>query len=781
MLSGPEHMIPRVADLEQFQTRRKQLGKSLQQREEPFFKLFYASSNPMAITTSKEGRIIDLNEAYARFTGYKREELIGQTTIENGIWANPEQRDKVVRRLQEKGKVHNLEAGVHTKTGDMRTILFSIDTVILNGETYLLSMATDITDRKNEEKKLRESEEKYRMLVEQSLQGLAIMQDSRFVFSNNKFTEISGYSVEELLSLSPSEMSAMLHVDDRELILERSRNRMAGNPVPPRYECRGIKKDGTELWLEIYSSLINYNGKPAQQSAFMDVTERKKAAENLQRASDWQKAIFEGSRDAILISDINARFVDANTAACKLTGYSKEELLRMQASDLQEEADLAELQALHNRILAGEDVQGEAAVYTKDDRKVDVEFSHLRVIISGIAYVHTIARDITNRKRLEAQFLQAQKMEAVGVLAGGVAHDFNNLLTVINGCSEIMLSELAQDDHKRKDIEHILQAGQRAASLTSQLLAFSRKQILYPRILNLNNAVTDMSSMIRRLISEDIEFLVLTQPDLGLVTADPGQIQQIVMNLVVNARDAMPQGGKLTIKTGNVDIKKDHFQGNPVVTAGPYVTLAISDNGIGMDAATQARMFEPFFTTKSQGKGTGLGLSTVYGIVKQSNGFIWVNSEPGKGATFTIFFARCQGEIPKPVENSASERRLLGSETVLVVEDDAQVRALACRILRERGYSVIEAVNGMEALRIAAEFAGDIHLVLTDIVMPGINGRATVSRLEAARPGIKVLYVSGYADNAIVHQEILDSNTALLQKPFTVESLANKVREVINS
>jgi signal transduction histidine kinase/CheY-like chemotaxis protein len=392
-----------------------------------------------------------------------------------------------------------------------------------------------------------------------------------------------------------------------------------------------------------------------------------------------------------------------------------------------------------------------------------------------------VLRDITEHKRLEAQFLQAQKMEAIGVLAGGVAHDFNTLLNVINGYSELVLEDLAQDNPIRRDIEQVREAGQRAATLTSQLLAFSRKQILQSEILDLNSVIADMSSMLRRLIGEDIEFVSITQPGLGLINADPGQIQQIVMNLAVNARDAMSQGGKLTIETGNVDLDQNYLHRRPILKAGPYVMLAISDNGIGMDAATQAQIFEPFFTTKEKGKGTGLGLSTVYGIVKQSNGFIWVYSEPGKGTTFKIYFPRTSDEIATLAGGSKLELRSRGSETVLIVEDEASVRALACRILRERGHNVLEAKDGIEALRIVQEFKEEIHLVLTDVIMPGMNGGELVARLQAMRSGIKALYVSGYTDNGIVHNGVLDSNAAFLQKPFSADGLARKVREVIDS
>jgi two-component system cell cycle sensor histidine kinase/response regulator CckA len=343
------------------------------------------------------------------------------------------------------------------------------------------------------------------------------------------------------------------------------------------------------------------------------------------------------------------------------------------------------------------------------------------------------------------------------------------------------LEDLAPDNPIRPDLEQIEKAGKRATSLISQLLAFSRKQILQPEILDLNSVITDMSSMLCRLIGENIEFSSITQPDLGFVNADPGKIQQIVMNLVVNARDAMPQGGKLTIETANVNFDEEYVRQHLFVKAGPYVMLAISDSGIGMDAVTQARIFEPFFTTKEKGKGTGLGLSTVYGIVKQSNGFIWTYSEAGKGTTFKIYFPRAEGEVAWMPAEKRLEAESRGSETVLVVEDEASVRNLACRILRDRGYTVLDAPDGRAALAIIRKYDGDIHLVLTDVVMPGMSGSELISQISDGRPDTKALYISGYTDSAIVHNGTLDSGVAFLQKPFTVDGLARKIREMLDS
>ncbi len=627
-----------------------------------------------------------------------------------------------------------------------------------------------------------DDERQYRSIFENALEGIfRSTPDGRFLIANPSLANMLGYS-------SPEEILAEIRQIAHELFVNPEERKQFLRQLRDYDKVRGFefesrRKDGGRIWLSIYSQafrdscerLIYYEG------YVEDITERRRMDESLRRTLAWQEALFQGSRDAILISDQDAKIVSANSAASILTGYANEELLKMKASDLQEEANIPQLDALHKRILEGEDIGGEAMITTKEGRNIAVEFGHRRVMISGVPYVHSIARDVSARKHLEAQLLQAQKMEAIGALAGGVAHDFNNMLSVIKGYTELLMDDIGPDDPKRQDLEQIEKASQRAASLTSQLLAFSRKQMLQPEILNLNAAISDMSIMLRRLIGEDIELISIAAPDLGLIHADPGQIQQIVMNMSVNARDAMPRGGKLILETANVDLDSRYIREHPMMEKGPYVMLAISDNGTGMDVATKARIFEPFFTTKEKGKGTGLGLSTVYGIVKQSNGFIWVYSEPGKGTAFKVYFPRVKGEILKPENEVESRPDSPGTETVLLVEDENSVRALAERILTERGYTVLQACDGIEALKIAREYGGAIDLVVTDVVMPGISGKTLVSRLESERPGIKSLYISGYADNAIVDHGILDSNIAFLQKPFTVQGLAQKVRETINA
>jgi PAS domain S-box-containing protein len=384
------------------------------------------------------------------------------------------------------------------------------------------------------------------------------------------------------------------------------------------------------------------------------------------------------------------------------------------------------------------------------------------------------------RKRLENQFRQAQKMEAVGQLAGGVAHDFNNLLTIINGYSEIVRMELPADNPMRDLVREIGQAGERAASLTRQLLAFSRKQVLAPRVFSLNATVTDTSKMLKRLLGEDIDLVTSLDPALGQVKADPGQIEQILINLAVNARDAMPRGGKLMIDTANVVLDEAYTQAYPELRPGPYVMLAVSDTGTGMDETVKARIFEPFFTTKEAGKGTGLGLATVFGIVKQSGGHISVSSELTQGATFKVYLPRVEEMVSTNRSSLVLPTAPRGNETILLAEDEPAVLALTRHVLEVHGYTVLEANNPDKAIRLVQEFQGTIHLLVTDVVMPIMSGRQLAECIIAFRPDIKVLYLSGYTDDAVVRHGVLQAETAFLQKPFSPTALAQRVREVLD-
>jgi len=423
----------------------------------------------------------------------------------------------------------------------------------------------------------------------------------------------------------------------------------------------------------------------------------------------------------------------------------------------------------------------ELTAIRKDGREFPVELAITPIRVGDDWSFSAFVRDITERKLLQQQLIQSQKMEAVGRLAGGVAHDFNNLLTAIFGYADLLAEELAPGHPGRADLNEIRTAATRAAALTRQLLAFSRQQVLQPVVLNLNDMVENIEKMLHRILGEDVELHTALAPNLANTRADPGQIEQVIMNLAVNARDAMPTGGKLTIETANVELDAAYAKQHQPVIPGHFVMLAVSDTGIGMDDATKARIFEPFFTTKEVGKGTGLGLATVYGIVKQSGGYVWLYSEPGKGAAFKIYLPRVDAERDAPAAAPESVGTVAGTETVLVAEDDPLLLPLARDLLKKLGYHVLEARDSAEALAVARGHHGDIHLLVSDVVMPRGGGFQLAQQLIAERPALRVLYVSGYTDEAIVRHGLLARGLNYLQKPFTPAVLARKVREVLDA
>ena len=507
-------------------------------------------------------------------------------------------------------------------------------------------------------------------------------------------------------------------------------------------------------------------------------------AEAALRASEERfRALVENSSDALLLIDVEGRVTYLTPSSERHLGWKREQMINRSIFDFVHPDD---------RDLVGHRM-AEAIEHPLRPISQEVRFQHAdgewrimegvgvnRLGDPSVGAIVVNVRDVTDRRRLEDQLRQSQKMEAVGQLAGGVAHDFNNLLTAILGYCSLMLDEVPQEDPLRPDLMEIQAAGERAAALTRQLLAFSRRQMLQPQVVDINTLIRQLEKLLRRLISEDVELVTSLAGDLPPVRVDPASIEQILVNLAVNARDAMPVGGRLTFETQSVEIDEAYALKHVAMHSGTYVMLAIGDTGRGMDAATRARVFEPFFTTKEQGRGSGLGLATVYGIVKQSGGFIWVYSEVGHGTVFKVYLPPAKTRaIPRPSEMRPRESAH-GWETVLLVEDEDAVRALAREVLRRHGYIVLEARHGVDALRIAERHPDTIHLMVTDVVMPHMSGRELAERLSTVRPHMKVLFMSGYTDHALMHRE-LAPGSAFLQKPFTPEVFARKVRHVLDS
>jgi PAS domain S-box-containing protein len=503
---------------------------------------------------------------------------------------------------------------------------------------------------------------------------------------------------------------------------------------------------------------------------------RRRAEHEVRESAVRYRELFDLSPQPMWVYDIETlRFLTVNDAAIRRYGYTREEFLRRTLHDLRPVEDHP---LLLEDVERHEDAPRVWRHLTKRGERLAVEITAHDLQFEGRRARLVLANDITERQRLEEQLRQSQKMEAVGRLAGGVAHDFNNILCVIMSYSETLLDTLAPGE-MRDDVEQIRNAGNRGAALTRQLLMFNRQQLVEPRVLDLNEVLTDMGKMLQRLLRADVELVSRAAPDLGQVRADQGSLEQVIMNLVVNARDAMPSGGRLTLETMNVELDRDYADAHLGVAPGRYVMLLVADTGIGMDAATQARIFEPFFTTKERGRGTGLGLSTVFGIIQQNRGHIAVDSEPGAGTTFRIYLPRIDATAT-PARTRGRPVSLFGRETVLLVEDDEQVRAVAISILRKYGYQVISASDGDEAQRYCEAHPQRIDLLLTDVVMPGISGPELARRLQRIRPEMKVLCMSGYTDELGRARGEHDAEIAYLQKPFTAEALAARVRHVID-
>jgi two-component system cell cycle sensor histidine kinase/response regulator CckA len=642
-------------------------------------------------------------------------------------------------------------------------------------------------ERKQAEQALQTERQRFQILSEYAPFGMVMIdKDGTFRYINPKFRELFGYDLKDIPNGETWFRKAYPDSTYRHNVISAWISDLKiftpGEKRPRVFTA--TCKDGTEKIVNFISVQLE-TGK--NLITCEDITQHMRFEETLRESEERYRTLFEGSRDAVYITTREGRFVDFNQAFLDLFGYSKEELMVLHAQETY--VHPVDRYRFRQEIEERGFVRDyEVNLRKKDGKEMDclLTASVRRGNDGPILGYQGIIRDITERKRaeqemkaLEEQLRQSQKMEAIGRLAGGIAHDFNNLLTIIKGYSQLSLSELKEGHPLRENLEGIQKATDRATDLIRKILAFSRRQLMEMRVLDLNTLLMDLDKLLRRIIGEDIELVTVLAEDLGRVKVDPGQIEQVILNLSVNAKDAMPNGGKLTIETANAELDEAYARNHLSVISGRYVMLSVSDTGVGMSPEVRERIFEPFYTTKEKGKGTGLGLSTVYGIVKQSGGNIWVYSEPGQGTTFKIYLPREEEPLEEIREKVVKEEFPRGSETVLVVEDEEEVRKLAVRILQKQGYKVLEASQGNEALFICEQHEEPIHLLVTDVVMPGMSGRELSERLTSLRPEIKILYMSGHTNSAIVHHGVLEPGVNLLQKPFTPEALARKVREVL--
>jgi len=788
--------------------------------------------------STTEGRLLKVNPAFARILGYDSpaDTIVGITDIAGQLYVDPDDREEAVRLQNERGVLKGFEFEAYRK--DRTKIWLSLNrrSVCRNdGGHYLEGSVEDISERRRAEEALRESEARKHAILESSMDCIITMDHNGRVVDWNPAAEATfGYSQAETAGRSMAEF----------IIPQRFRGRHnqglarylatgEEHVMGQRLELEAERRNGTEFPVELTITRIKSTGEPMFTGYLRDITERKKAETRLSAQYTVTRALAESNT----ISEGAPRILQA---VCKSLGWEygalwtvhpASNVLRCSETWQDLGVDVSEFESASRESVFGPGVGLPGRVWSDGqatwiaDVVEDSDFPRsaaaakvglhgacafpirFRSEILGVveflsrsirepdpdllAMMLTIGSQIgqfIERKRVEKalveseeQLRQSQKLEAIGQLAGGVAHDFNNLLTAINGYSALARRRVGDDHPISSYLEEISKAGDRASNLTRQLLAFGRKQLLQPLALNLNDVVGDMIKLLKRLIGEDVQLITRPGTDLKQIKADPGQLEQVLVNLVVNARDAMPQGGTVTIETANTKLDGAYAAAHVGVTPGNYVMLAISDTGTGMDHETQARIFEPFFTTKEKGKGTGLGLSTVYGIVKQSGGNVWVYSELGKGTTFKVYLPQVEEEVSALAHPPAELGTERGSETVLLVEDEELVRKLACELLTGAGYVVIAANGGEEALSLAREHKEPIDLLLTDVVMPKISGKEVAERLSGIHPETKVLFMSGYTDEAIVHHGILDSHIAFIQKPFSEHALAHKIREVLDS
>lgn len=614
---------------------------------------------------------------------------------------------------------------------------------------------------------------RFQMTIEMSNEAIFwIDKNGRFPYVNKQACHSLGYTRKELVGMSIWDIDPEF---PRSIWSEHWNARRLGERNI--FESIHLRKDGHIFPVEISSCLITHEGEDILAAFVRDISERKEAEKKLQSSEALYRSLFEYVPDGILLSDNKNHYLDANPAMCSMLGYSREELIKLVTGDIVAPHEIKNIEPLTKQLMETSELFAQCEYRRKDGSTFFAEFRS--TLLPDGNYL-SLVRDISERRNLEEQLQQIQKMESIGRLAGGIAHDFNNLLMPIIGYTELLMLKLPKDDPSNTSLDKIHQTALRAASLTRQILAFSRKQVLEMDVLDLNDVIRNFKSMIQRMIGEHIVIRTCFDSQPCFIKADKGQIEQVLLNLIINARDAMPEGGEITIETALIHLDQKYIEKHiESLTTGQHIMLAVTDTGHGMSPDVKKNIFEPFFTTKPQGQGTGLGLSTSFGIIKQHKGGIWVYSEPDKGTCFKIYLP-VAGEKTKP-DNKKHEKMIpsQGAETIMVVEDEEITRKFICETLEAYRYRVIEASNPIDALQKFTAAPAKIQLVLTDVIMPELNGRELYDQMHALHPEMKVLFMSGYTDNVIVHQGILDQGVNFIQKPFSIQSFINKIRYVL--
>jgi two-component system cell cycle sensor histidine kinase/response regulator CckA len=748
-----------------------------------FRTLFINHPEPMWVYDLKTLHCIEVNDAAIEHYGYSRDEFL--RTLLTDIHPPedvPDLSKDVARtrvREQHSGEWRHLH-----KDGRLIDVEVIYHGLSFGGPEAQMVVVHDITKQRQAEQALRQAERKYRLIFEEAIVGMyQSTPDGHLLSANPAMARMFGFDSPGELMASITNTQSQPYVDPRRR--EEFEHLLREQGVVKHFELQVQRKDGSKVWLWTNAQAVREGNTIVRyEGIFEDISDRKLLEDQLRQARQKYCDIVENAVVGIFQSTPEGRYISVNPAMANMLGYDSPQDLVASITDITRQVYVDSKPREEFKRLARE--QGvapsfECQAYRKDGSKMWV-CANIRAISKAgvvVRYEGT-NEDVTQRKLLEDQLRQAQKMEAVGQLAGGIAHDFNNTLSIITGYSDLLQMKLPVGDPAHKHAKEISKAGHRAGALIRQLLAFSRKQVIQPVVLDLNAATREFEKMMHHLIAEDIEITFKRSPDLGRVKMDPGQVEQILMNLAVNARDAMPQGGSLCIETANVELDETYARQNVNVSPGPYVMMSISDTGCGMDEKTQLHIFEPFFTTKEVGKGTGLGLSTVYGIVKQNAGHIRTYSALGEGTQFRLYLPRLGDGAKLSLPPEAFETIHLGTETVLIVEDEEPLRMLARVCLESNGYSVLDAPNAPAALELAKKHGGRIDLLLTDVVMPGMSGRELAKRLTAHH-GVKVLYMSGYNNVLIDHDCILDRDAVLLEKPFTLGSLLSKVSAVLHT